>query len=192
MATFTTATSLQTPKRSSTTYEKGGNEVSATRAPSRKRTRTSYSSADVSSVVEDHDPFQSSQVPETQFESQAFGSQVPETLNPHHLNDGPPFSQITAVAKTDETARINDFIDHYEMSTKTPTKFTVVVRYLQEEHRNKVEELGLTDNDYRGGGHRLRVTWLQYGKLLQLKLIIEVEAYPDNFFSVLERADKEG
>lgn len=178
MATLATATSLRTPKRSSTTYEKDGDDLAATRAPPRpKRSRTSYPSAGVSSVAEDNDPYQS--------------SQVPETPTPHHLNDRAPFYQITTVAKADETARVNDFIDHYEMSTKTPTKFTVVLRYLQEEHRIKLKELGLEDDDYRGGGHRMHVTWSQYGKLAQLKLIMEVEAYPDNFFDVLERADKE-
>lgn len=81
---------------------------------------------------------------------------LPKTPMPDPFNDAPPVFKITTASKVDETACISEFIAYYRMSTQTPMKFKLMLKYLPEEYSDKLRELGITRRDRGLGRHRSR------------------------------------
>lgn len=188
MAT-TTTTDLLTPrprKRRSTfddTVENSPHsmdDLSTPDAPHKiKRFRPSRTTTiGVSGIVEDLDPFQASQFTD--------GRQLPENSQIH---DSLPVIQTPSTVKAEEPARIDLFLDDVEMRTKRPAKFLVVLKSLLKEDGDKLSELGL-DEDYNSG-YRMRVSWMQFARLMDRKLVKEVEGFPENYWQVMMGAEAE-
>ena len=182
--TRTTTNTLLTPKRPKRsgsfddTGENGPEDKDDLLPPfaPRKRGRFLRTSAGVRGVVEDADPCLSSKLPESQIDAENY--------------PGLPLSRTPSKSSVDESAGIDRFIDDYKKRTKTPSQFLISLIDLSKEDTAKLRELG-HNGGYDGVGHRLRVSWMQYAKLMELKLVRAVEEFPENFWRVMERAEEE-
>ncbi|WP_210205726.1 hypothetical protein [Ensifer sp. NM-2] len=156
-------------------------DLSVPAAPRKsKRRRLPPISTAVAGVVEASDPLLCSQFPENLYASQI----VPATP----ICVSPP--RIETVSNTaDEPSRIDRFLDTYERRTEPPAKFLVKLKYFPE-NIITLKEFGL-DGNFHGSAHRLHVTWKQFAKLTKLKLISHVEQFPQNFWEVIEKAEKD-
>lgn len=128
---------------------------------------------------------------------------LPSTLQPVHvadlgspspeaaIPDDRPRIELPRTSQPSKHERTNEFIDFIDRSEKPPHQFLIVLNHLSDHYKDKMTKLALIDQ-HDWYGPKLWVNWEQYGRLMKLKLVKEVEQFPDKFLQVMAQADKMG